>query len=193
MEIRRIGKHALWIKGKKENIFVNPTEDNLKLKKYQPTRIIIVTGSEHDNFGLGNDEVILRGPGEYEVGGVEMLGVNGAEDYFYVINIDGVKVGLMGDMKDVLSDKKIEKINALDVLVIPIKSNDKVGTKIKMEWAKKWGANYVIPVGYEDSDEEFKTFLDDVDREDAEKAESLKVEKVEELPEGMEVVILKIQ
>ncbi len=192
MEIRRTSKHAVWLKGKKENVFVNPSEDNLKLKKYQPTRIVLLTGEEHDFLGLGEETVIIRGPGEYEVGGVEIVGINGMHGFVYVVSMDGVRIGVLGEIDEALSDKKIERINALDVLVVPIK-NKNVGTKLKLEWAKKWGANYVIPVGYEEDDEEYGTFLDEADREDAKKVELLKIDKIEDLPEGREVVILKIQ
>ena len=92
-----------------------------------------------------------------------------------------------------MSDKKIEKIGAMDVLLMEINNSEKVNTKTKMDWAKKWGANYVVPIGYEEGNSEFGEFLDAVDREDAQKVDSLKIDKLEDLPEGMEVVILEQQ
>lgn len=193
MEIRRTGKNAVWIKGKKENVFINPSEDNLKLKKYQPTRIVMFTSEEYDFMGLDNNAVIIRGPGEYEVGGVEILGINGMKGYVYTVNVDGVTVGVMGEIDEPLSDKKIEKIGAMDVLLTEINNSEKVNAKTKMDWAKKWGANYVVPIGYEEDSSEFGEFLDAIDREDAQKVDSLKIDKLEDLPEGMEVVILEQQ
>ena len=58
------------------------------------------------------------------------------------------------------------------------------------EIAKKSAANYVIPIEFEDKDEELKKFLDIFDSENLESIESLKVER-ENLPETMEVVLLK--
>jgi len=57
--------------------------------------------------------------------------------------------------------------------------------------AKKWGANYLIPVGYIEKDNNLVKFLDEVDAEGQEEIDFLKVEK-ENLPDGMEVVVLKI-
>ena len=64
----------------------------------------------------------------------------------------------------------------------------KVTAKMLMEWSKKWGANYLIPVGY--SEEELKKFLDSVDEEGLEPIESLKTTR-DELPDGLEIVVLK--
>ncbi|MFA5828260.1 MAG: MBL fold metallo-hydrolase [Candidatus Shapirobacteria bacterium] len=140
-------------------------------------------------MGLNDGEkVILRGPGEYEVGGVEVLGVGaGSGDTVYVINVDGVTIGILGEISEVLTDKKIERINAVDVLMASVGGEKVVGGKIVLSWAKKWGANYLIPVGGQADTGEMKKFMDEVDREDLQPVESLKVDS-ESLPEGLEIV-----
>ena len=189
MEIRFLGNQTIYIKGKKESVLVNPTDKDGSLKL--GGRIIAFTSKDFDNLGLSTEKVILRGPGEYEIGGVEVQGVNGGNgDVIYVFTIDGVTVGVFGDLKEALSDKKQEKISSLDVMLISIKKNESISDKLILDWAKKWGANYLIPVGFDEPNEDLIRFLDKADTEGKEGIESLKVEK-DELPDGMEVVVLK--
>ena len=142
-------------------------------------------------MGLSIEKVILRGPGEYEIGGVEVQGINGGNgDTIYVFTIDGVTVGAFGELKEALSDKRQEKISSLDAMLISIKKNETISDKLILDWAKKWGANYLIPVGFDEPNEDLIRFLDKADQEGNEGIDFLKIEK-DELPEGMEVVVLK--
>lgn len=189
MEIRFLGNQTIYIKGKKESVLINPAEHDGSSKL--ASRIVAFTNKKFDSMGLSSEKVILRGPGEYEIGGVEVQGINGGEgDTVYVFTVDGVTVGVLGELKEALSDKKLEKIASLDAMIISIKKNESITDKLILDWAKKWGANYLIPVGYEEPNEDLTRFLDKADQEGTEGIESLKIEK-EELPEGMEVVVLK--
>ncbi|HPD44895.1 MAG TPA: hypothetical protein PK131_01820, partial [Candidatus Woesebacteria bacterium] len=60
------------------------------------------------------------------------------------------------------------------------------------ELAKKWGVNYLIPVGGKPDSKVLVTFLDEVDEEGLEPIESLKVDK-DNLPDGLEIVLLKVE
>ena len=57
-----------------------------------------------------------------------------------------------------------------------------------VDLAKKWGANYLIPINY--NDDELKKFLSETDNEGTESTEGLKVDK-DSLPDGLEVVVLR--
>lgn len=188
MEIKALGCHSALIKGKKEIILINPSEDYLK--KDKSSRIVVFTSEDFDGIGLMDNKVLIRGPGEYEVGGIEILGLAGGEGKtIYTINVDGISVLVLGQLDEVLSDKKVEKINSIDVLLAPISIGDKSSFKLVKEWTKKWGVNYLIPMG--DDKEMLNKFLDEADEEGIEPLESLKVEK-ENLPEGLELKLLKI-
>jgi predicted ThiF/HesA family dinucleotide-utilizing enzyme len=91
-------------------------------------------------------------------------------------------------MKEMLTDKKIERINAVDVMVVSIGGGNKVTYKSMIDLAKRRGVNYLVPTNYQDDD--LKKFLDETDNEGKEAIESLKVDK-DGLPDGLEVVVLK--
>lgn len=180
MEIKYIGENSIYIKGKKENVWINPTKSDF-LSKNEPGRICIFTEKERNFVKLGEEmeKVIICGPGEYEIGGVEISGINA----MYALTIDGVKVVTVGKLDGEISDRKKEKLEEADILLLEMSPNS-------VEIAKKSAANYLVPVNYEKEEKELKTFLDAFDKENLEKVDSLKVDK-ENLPESVEVVLLK--
>lgn len=191
MEIKRINQKCWQIKTKKEVVLVNPDEAVLRDNKIT-SRIVIYTETHGDFVRLGDDgRIVIAGPGEYEVGGVEISGLNGGEGRLYVIAADGVSVGVLGAIKEKLTDKKVEKINGVDALIPSVGYEGQLPTKDILDLAKSWGANYLVPMGFEiENSEEVKKFLDDTDNEGLEPQDSLKIE-ADNLPDGMEVVLLK--
>ena len=187
MEIKFLDKYSALIKGKKESVLINPGSD--LLEKDKSSRIVIFTDNSINISNFLGEKIVVAGAGEYEIGGVEIWGsdVEG-NNTIYDIKVDGVSVMVLGKLQEVLSDKKIEKIEGIDVLIAPVTIGDKISFKLVKDWAKKWGANYLIPVGDE---ENLKKFLDDADEEGLESVDSLRVEK-ENLPDGLELKLLKI-
>lgn len=190
MEIKFLSNSTIFIKGKKEGVWIDPTEKDI-LENKSDSRIIVYTSGDFNDVDiLDNQKIIIKGGGEYEVGGVEIMGVNGEDgNTVYRIVIDSFILVILGRISQELSPKRIEKIDSTDILLAPTKIGDKCSFKLAKEWAKKWGANYLIPIdGDEDS---LKKFLDDADEEGLEKVDSLKLEKQEELPDGLEIKLLK--
>lgn len=189
MEIRQINNRTVLIKGKKESLLINPSVEVVKANKSN-SRVVLITEKDFDNFGLGAEKVIIRGAGEYEVGGIEIVGWSGGDGQtLYVVNVDGVHVGVVGNLTSELSDKKIERVDEVDVLIVSLGN---MANKVILQWAKKWGANYIVPINFGNKDGAIKSFLDEADREGLEPVEVLKVDK-DALPEGMEIVVLKTQ
>jgi L-ascorbate metabolism protein UlaG (beta-lactamase superfamily) len=186
MEIRKVSAGCWQIKTKKEVVLVDPDKET-KLA----SRIVVHTQNVDGGVRLEDDSiVIIAGPGEYEVGGVEVAGFNGGGAKLFTVTADGVTVGIFGELTEAIKDKKLEKLDGIDVLVVRIGYKDAIAMKDLVKIAKDIGTNYLIPMGYNDGDESLKKFLDETDNEGLEAVESLKVEK-ESLPEGMEIVILK--
>jgi len=191
MEIKVLDNQSVYLKGKKENILINPSKKERENVKY-PSRIFLFTAEKYDGMGFGGDKILIRAPGEYEVGGVEINGYSaGGENTFFVIHIDGIKVIFLGDLDDVLSDKRIEKIDSADVLLAPVLIKDSSSGKLVLDWAKKWGVNFLIPMGYDDENKtNLDKFLDQADQEGLEAVEFLKIDK-NDLPDGLELKVLK--
>lgn len=180
MEIKYFDQGRVYIKGKKENVWINPKKEDFSSKNYE-ARIVIFTekGKNFIKLGQENDKVIICGPGEYEIGGIEINGINA----MYALNVDGIKVVMVGKFEGEVDEKKKEKLEEADVLFISIGPGS-------VDIAKKSAANYIVPIEYENKEKELKEFLDAFDKEDLESIDSLKVEK-DSLPEAVEVILLK--
>ena len=188
MEIKYLGKKTIYLKGKKESVVVNPDE---RMATKDRPRIVIKNETKIEIDGEEGERVVVMGPGEYEVGGIEINGFSaGVGETFYLVTIDGVEIGILGQLKEPLNDKRADKISGVDVLIVDIGPGSGVGTKAILNLAKKWGANYVIPVGYDNGNGDLKKFIDESDTEGQEPLDSLKVDK-DSLPEGTEVILLK--
>lgn len=187
MEIKLLDKYSALIKGKKETILINPSKELLEKDKI--SRIVIFTKNDENLSNFLGEKIIVAGAGEYEIGGVEIWGSDVENNKtIYNIKIDGVSLMMLGELIEPLNDKKIEKIQGVDVLIAPTIIDNKTSFKLIKDWAKKWGVNYLIPTGDEN---DLKAFLDEADEEGIEPIDSLKVE-VENLPDGLELRLLKI-
>lgn len=187
MEIRYLGKKMLAIKGKKENILINGDFSKIKIN----SRISIYTNNDIcPNFS--GEGIVISGPGEYEVGGVDINGFSdGSGGTLYVLNVDGIEVMVLDSISKELDEKKIEKIDGVDVLVVSIDKLNGINGKSYLSLAKKLGANYLIPIGFEKDSDQIKKFLDDVDEEGLDYIDNLKIDKGDDLPDGLEIKLIK--
>jgi hypothetical protein len=189
MEIKLLNDEIVFIKGKKESVLVNPKEKELKDSKLS-ARVVIFTNENNGKADLIGDRVLINGAGEYEIGGIEINGINGEDgNTVYRLVVDGFAIVLLGDLQQELTPKRVERIDSTDILIAPTKIGEATSFKLVKDWAKKWGANYLVPVSKEN--ESLKLFLDAADEEGLEEVESLKIEKADELPDGLEVKLLK--
>ncbi len=189
MEIKYLKEKTIFLKGKKESILINPNNDLFSDSKCS-ARIILYTNENDKQADLQNEKILINGPGEYEVGGIEINGINGENgNTVYKLVIDGFKIVVVGELAQELNEKRIEKIEETDILIVSPKIADKVNYKIFKNWAKKWGANYLIPITSEK--QVLDEFLDETDFEGLESMDGLKIEKIDELPDGLELKLLK--
>ena len=190
MEIKLLNKSTIFLKGKKESVLVDPAEKEIIDNKNNSRIIVYTNGDFNQTDLLNNEKIVIRGGGEYEIGGVEIMGINGENgNTVYRIVIDTFVVNVLGKINQELSPKRIEKIDSADILIAPTKIGDSCSYKLVKEWSKKWGVNYLIPMT--DGEGYLKKFLDEADEEGLETTESLKLDKKEDLPDGLEIKLLK--
>lgn len=190
MEIKFLNKSTIFLKGKKESVLVDPNEKEIIDNKNNSRIIVYTNGDFNQTDLLNNEKIVIRGGGEYEIGGVEIMGINGENgNTVYRIVIDTFAITVLGKINQELSPKRIEKIDSADILIAPTKIGDICSHKLVKEWAKKWGVNYLVPLA--DDEEYLKKFLDEADEEGLETVESIKLDKKEDLPDGLEIKLLK--
>jgi L-ascorbate metabolism protein UlaG (beta-lactamase superfamily) len=134
MDITWLGYSCFRLKGKNSTVITDPFPPELGYSINKPNADIVTVSHNHRNHAYtetvqGNPRIIYR-PGEYEIGGVLIIGIsafhdaeNGAalgKNNVFAIEIDDITICHLGDLGQPLSAKQIEEIGNIDVLLIPV-------------------------------------------------------------------------
>jgi hypothetical protein len=90
----------------------------VQVKKNQKNQLEIKTKKGTITIGdqVYINDVDLEGPGEYEIAGIS---VEGVDDSIYLLNIEDIPSGLV-DFKTKISKEKIEKLSDVDFLIAKV-------------------------------------------------------------------------
>ena len=143
----------------------------------------------------------IRGPGEYEIGGVFITGVatnegKQGQNLVYVFDYDGVTVGHLGDMQQVPSRTQLEAFGTVDVLLIPVGGGKALSAGKAAEVIALIEPGLVVPMHYKTTGSTLKLnslrqFLQEMGLSANEKTQpSLKVSRAA-IPDETQVVVLE--
>ncbi len=165
---------------------------------------------EHNNtnavVGAQRGDVrTVRGPGEYEMGGVFISGAAMKQDKkktdaekstAYSFNFDGLRVVHLGGLNFVPSQAQIDALETVDVLLLPVGNSACLTPAQASEVVSLIEPSIVIPMDYRASGiaggklEGVQKFLKEMGINEAKPQESLKVTR-SSLPEDTQVVLLE--
>lgn len=163
MEITYLGHSAFRIKGKKTSIVTDPFDPAVTGFKIPSVQADIVTVShehkDHNNIkAVSGEPLVISGPGEYEVKGVRITGLRtyhdntkgGERGYntVYRIEIDNVAIVHLGDLGHKLSDKEIEILDGVDILMIPVGGTYTINAAEAVEVISHLEPKVIIPMHY---------------------------------------------
>lgn len=150
--------------------------------------------------GVKGAEWELRGPGEYEIGGVfitavPMRGENKSRNLVFVLDYDGVSVAHLGDMSKPPSQTQLEAIGNVDVLLVPVGGGNALNASKAAEVVSMIEPGIVIPMHYKVEGSTLKLnalkpFLQDMGVSEEKVEPSLKISKGAS-PQETKVVVLE--
>jgi L-ascorbate metabolism protein UlaG (beta-lactamase superfamily) len=183
-----------------------------KFPKGVEANIVTVTHehSDHNQTQLvGGNPFVINGPGEYEIGGVSVIGVPTWHDEeqggkrglntVFVIEIDELRIAHVGDLGHKLSQEQLEEMGPVDVLMIPVGGEYTIDAKVASEVVKQVDPWVVIPMHYQqpglDKDNFGKLTGVEVFLKEMGKSEVVAVPKLtisaDRLPSELQVVVLE--
>ena len=154
--------------------------------------------------GIAGNPVIIRGGEETVIKGVVVRGVGTFHDeskglergrnIVHIVDVDGLRVGHLGDLGHTLSDDEAEAVGQVDVLLAPVGGYYTIGPEEARDVAEKLGARIVIPMHYKTEDlgfpiqpvDDFLKLMEQVERV---AATSIEIDK-DNLPEKRSVIVL---
>jgi L-ascorbate metabolism protein UlaG (beta-lactamase superfamily) len=149
----------------------------------------------------------LTGPGEFEIGGVFITGVqtNGytkrnpdeLRNTLYVFDYDGVTVAHLGDLSRVPSQTEVEALGTVHVALVPVGGGSGLNAAKAAEVVALLEPGIVIPMHYANSGSALKLaplskFLKEMGLADMEAQGSLKVSR-STVPDETRVVVLDFE
>ncbi|MDO9231084.1 MAG: MBL fold metallo-hydrolase [bacterium] len=194
-------------------VFFDPFDKSVGLRPPQgQADLVLVSHDHHDHNNveaLKGEPYVIDIPGEYSAKGVNVIGIssfhddkNGAErgiDTIYVLETEDLRICHLGDLGTDLSEKQLEKINGIDVLMIPVGGgNYTIDGKKAVEIVKKIEPKIIIPMHYKmkgstvDIDDE-KKFCSEMGSCPKEKVSKINIKKKDLEEKDMEVVLMDIE
>ncbi|MBI3943098.1 MAG: MBL fold metallo-hydrolase [Chloroflexi bacterium] len=211
MEITWMGHACFRLRGKEATLVTDPYGKEIGLSIPRVRADIITISHAHPNHsnisGFRGEAKIVDGPGEYEINGVFIFGiqsyhdkVKGAErgpNTIYVLEFTDLTVCHLGDLGHTLTQSQVEAIGDVDVLLVPVGGGDTLSVTDAAEVVSQVEPRIVIPMHYAmpgitvplDPPEKF---LKEMGAEPEPPQEVLKLSR-ESLPEEMKVVLLQFK
>jgi L-ascorbate metabolism protein UlaG (beta-lactamase superfamily) len=173
MDITYLGHSSFKLKGKTASVITDPFSPEMVGLKYPKVSADIVTVShdhkDHNQADLVKDtRMVINTPGEYEIMGISIIGIptfhddkKGAlrgKNTIFVIEIEDIRVAHLGDLGHVLSEKTIDKIGEVDILLIPIGGEYTINPSQSAQIVRDMEPNIAIPMHYKVDGMDEKTF-----------------------------------
>ena len=148
---------------------------------------------------------VLTGPGEYEIGGVFITGVqtNGhgkrisdePRNTLYVFDYEGVTVAHLGDLRRVPSQTEIEALGTVNIALVPVGGGGGLTASKAAEVVSLIEPGIVIPMHFQTPASQIKLaplnkFFKEMGLSGVDSVDSLKVSRTT-VPEETRVVVLK--
>ncbi len=193
------------------DIVIDPYDEKIGLKLPNLSAdIILVTHDHHDHNnikGVKGDPFVIQGPGEYEVKGIFIKGISSFHDdkegkergqnTIYVIEAEDMKFCHLGDLgQKQLSDEQLEKIDGIDVLMIPVGGKYTIDSSEAQKIIAEIEPKIVIPMHY--ALPKIKLEIDDIAKflktmgKNSVTPQDKLIVKSSTLPkDGMEIVVLQ--
>jgi L-ascorbate metabolism protein UlaG (beta-lactamase superfamily) len=162
MEITYLGHSCFKIRGRQTAVITDPYSPDTGYNLGKPTADIVTIShdhQDHNNAGaVEGSPKVLRHPGEYEIGGVFIIGIGtyhdkekGAErgrNTVFAMEMEELAICHLGDLGHPLSDAQIEEIGKVDVLMIPVGGVYTINAREAAALVRQMEPRIVLPMHY---------------------------------------------
>ncbi|MGH2442616.1 MAG: MBL fold metallo-hydrolase [Chloroflexota bacterium] len=159
MEVSYLGHSAFRLRGKDVAIVTDPHPPSIGISMGKVEAEIVTVSHKSTNHafvqGVDGKPRIVRGPGEYEIADVLIAGVAtrmqpgaGTSNTAYVFRFDDLAVCHLGDVSSALSDKQVEDLGNIDVLLLPVGGGGALEPGQAAEVVAQLEPSVVVPMHY---------------------------------------------
>lgn len=212
MVITWYGQSCFKIQSGETVIFSDPFDKEIGLTPPRgQANIVTVSHQHHDHNNIGSlseEPLIIDGPGEYEIKGVNIKGILSYHDdeegkklgtnTIYIIEAEGIKICHLGDLgQKKLTDEQLEKIDEIDILMTPVGGTWTIDGERAVDIINQIEPRLVIPMHYKIPGlniklENVEAFLKEMGASKKVAQDKLTIKKKDLPPEETEVVVMKV-
>jgi len=191
-------------------IFLDPFDKSIGLRPPQGQADLVLVSHDHADHNnvtaLKGEPAVIDIPGEYAVKGVNIVGLasehgltkNPVINTIFILEAEDLKICHLGDLGTELSEKQLEEIDGVDLMMIPIGGKYTIDYKKAVEIIKKIEPAIIIPMHYKtagstiDLDDE-KKFCNEMGNCPASKVAKLNLKKKDLEGKSMEIILMGIE
>ncbi|MGD0780490.1 MAG: MBL fold metallo-hydrolase [Dehalococcoidales bacterium] len=208
MDITWLGHSCFRIRGNQAVIITDPFPPGLGYTLGKQTADIVTVSHPHPSHsydqGINTQHRLVKGPGEYEISTVLILGINTFHDAIkgqskgkntvYLLEVDGVTICHLGDIGHILADDQIEELGNIDILMVPVGGVSTINASMAAQTVRKVEPKVVIPMHYKTPKtkrdlEPVENFLKEMGQSQVEPRPKFTVSRTS-LPLTLQVVVL---
>lgn len=163
--------------GEEITIFTDPFDKSIGLRPPQgQANIVTISHDHHDHNNPGflkGDLFKIDAPGEYSINGVTIEGVDSFHDKnsgsesgrntIFIFESEDVRLCHLGDLGHKLNEKQLDKINGVDILMIPVGGKYTISAQEAEQVIGQIEPKIIIPMHYRTKG----TNIQDIDDEKA--------------------------
>jgi len=208
VDITCLGHSCFRIRGNQAVIITDPFPPGLGYTLGKQTADIVTISHSHPSHsydqGINTQHRLVKGPGEYEISTVLILGINTFHDAVkgqskgkntvYLLEVDGVTICHLGDIGHILADDQIEELGNIDILMVPVGGVSTINASMAAQTVRKVEPKVVIPMHYKTPKtkrelEPVENFLKEMGQSQVEPRPKFTVSRTS-LPLTLQVVVL---
>jgi L-ascorbate metabolism protein UlaG (beta-lactamase superfamily) len=161
MEIYWLGHGCFRLRGRDATVLTDPCPPSTgyKIGKVNADIVTISRDRPESSYreAANGEAKVLSGPGEYEIAGVLITGLDtdGADrgdghsrNVAYVMDIDDIKICHLGDIAKAPSGDEVEELAGVDILMVPVGGGRSLGAEKAAEIVSLLEPKIVIPMLY---------------------------------------------
>ena len=163
MEISWLGHACFRIRGTQATVITDPYYPDVGYSLGKPKASVVTVSHQHPGHsyaqGVSGDPKLITGPGEYEIGGVLVIGLATFHDAeggrqrgkntVYLMEIDEVSLCHLGDLGHMLTAEQMEELGNVDILLVPVGGVSTIGAPVAAELVRQLEPKAVIPMHYQ--------------------------------------------
>ncbi|NQV00780.1 MAG: MBL fold metallo-hydrolase [Parcubacteria group bacterium] len=193
-------------------IIIDPFDKGIGLTPPRGAADIVIVSHDHNDHNnikaISNKPFIINNPGEYDIKGARIIGCTGFHDKkkgeerglntIYLIKVDKIRLCHLGDFgQEKLTDKQLEAIGHVDVLMIPVGGTYTIDAREAAKIAKQIEPHLIVPMHYKMPGLKINLagldeFLKEMGIDKKLLVEKITIKKKDLIGKEMEVVVFKI-